>query len=250
MSQTLTLSETARSLMARASRAILGSLSDDGYPFSSLVEVAPLPNGDCLLLMSDLAQHSKNLKLDSKASLLLTDDANSSLAFATGRATLSGGVSATADAAPLELWHLAHPKSVLGGFHDFKLYVFAAERAHVIAGFGRVGRVELSAYREAQPDLLAGALRGMVAHMNEDHRANLLDYAHALLEKPWASDAVLIGMDRYGMDLYLSNADQSEVARYSFDAPLETSAGVRPLLVSMAREARVKLGKAEPTKVH
>ena len=250
MSQTLTLSETARSLMVRAGKAILGSLSDDGYPFSSLVEVAPLSNGDCLLMMSDLAQHSKNLKGDPRASVLLTDDANSDLAFATGRATLSGTVSATDDAAHLELWRAVHPKSVLGGFHDFKLYVFMAERARVIAGFGRVGRVELGAYREAKPDVLAGALRGMVTHMNEDHRANLLDYAHALLEKPWASDAVLIGIDRYGMDLHLSDATQSEVVRYAFNAPLETGAAVRPLLVSMAHEARVKLGKAEPAITH
>ncbi len=250
MSQYLTLPETARSLMARAERAIIGTVSPDGFPFASLVEIAPLENGDALLLMSDLSQHSKNLKLEPKASLLLTDDANSSLAFATGRATLSGVVEFTDQAKHLEHWKILHPKSMLGGFHDFKLYTFTTARAYVVAGFGRVGSVTLDKYREASPDLLATNLRGMVEHMNTDHRQNLLDYSHALLEQTWTEKAVLLGMDRYGMDLHLSGKEHAEVKRYVFPNVLENGAGVRKLLVDMAQESRAKLGKPEPKNTH
>ena len=236
--------------MARAERAILGSLSPDGFPFTSLVEIVPLENGDALLLMSDLAQHSKNLKLESKASLLLTDDANSSRAFATGRATLSGTVQFSDHPSHLAHWQKVNPKSVLGGFHDFKLYTFTTLRAYVVAGFGRVGSVSLEKYQEAEPDILAANLRGMIEHMNADHSQNLLDYAHALLEQSWAKKAVLLGMDKYGMDLYLSDQEKTEVQRYVFPSQLENSGEIRRLLVSMAQESRAKLGKPEPEKTH
>ncbi len=244
MTQTLNLAETARSLMARANRAVLGSLSEDGSPFSSLVELAPLENGDAVLLMSDLAQHAKNLKADPRASLLLSDDVNSSLAFARGRATLTGMVALTEDAAHHAVFKALHPKSLLGGFHDFKLYHFGVSRAQVVAGFGRAGRVTLEVYREAAPDLLALSLPGIVSHMNQDHAQNLLDYAHALLEKPWTTQAVMLGIDRYGMDLHLSNTDKTEVVRYVFETPLENAAASRGLLVKLSQISREKLGRA------
>ncbi len=244
MTQTLTLAETARSLMARANRAVLGSLSEDSSPFSSLVELAPLENGDAVLLMSDLAQHAKNLKADARASVLLSDDLNSSLAFARGRPTLTGSVTLTEDAAHQAVFKALHPKSLLGGFHDFKLYHFAVSRAQVVAGFGRAGRVTLEVYQDSKPDLLALSLPGIVSHMNQDHAQNLLDYAHALLEKPWAAQAVLLGIDRYGMDLHVSDADKTEVVRYVFETPLENAAASRALLVKLSQVSRDKLGKS------
>jgi heme iron utilization protein len=258
VSQThLTLAETARSLLTRGERAVLGSLSDDGFPFSSLVEIAPLPDGDALVLMSDLAQHAKNIKRDPRASLLLTDDANSSSAFASGRATLSGELRLTEAGAHLETYRKHHPKAALGTFHDFRLYHFVAHRAHIVAGFGRVGRVDAEAYREARPDMLASSLRGIVTHMNEDHAQNLLDYAHAFMDAGWATRARMIGMDRFGMDLHLhgnsstdsrsdsSGDSRSEVQRYTFPEPLEHPSDSRKILVALAKDARVALGKPE-----
>jgi heme iron utilization protein len=133
---------------------------------------------------------------------------------------------------------------LLGGFHDFKLYHFAVSRAQVVAGFGRAGRVTLEVYQDSKPDLLALSLPGIVSHMNQDHAQNLLDYAHALLEKPWATQATLIGIDRYGMDLHLGNTDKTEVVRYMFETPLENAAASRSMLVKLSQISREKLGKS------
>jgi heme iron utilization protein len=241
----LTLAETARSLVARASRAVLGSVQDDGFPFSSLVEVAPLPSGDLLIVMSDLAQHAKNIKTNHKASLLLSDDLHSGAALAHGRATLTGEVKLTEDSAHLEAWLAAHPGSTLGTFHDFRLYHFGVTRAHVIAGFGRVGRVALAEYREAAPDALATSVPGIVEHMNEDHAQNLLDYAHGLLGLTWATKAQMLLMDCFGFDLRLTNSDKTEVVRYAFAQPLPHAGAARKALVDLAQQARTALGKLE-----
>jgi heme iron utilization protein len=241
----LSLAETARSLTARANRAVLGSVQDDGFPFSSLVEVAPLEGGDVLIVMSDLAQHAKNIKLNDKASLLLADDLHSSAALAHGRATLTGTVTLTDDAAHLETWQKAHPGSTLGTFHDFRLYHFTVARAHVIAGFGRVGRVSLEEYHKAQPDPLAASVPGIVEHMNTDHAQNLLDYAHGLLKLTWATKAQMLLMDRFGFDLRVSSPDKTEVTRYTFAEPLPHAGAARKALVDLAQAARAQLGQLE-----
>ncbi len=234
----LTLAETARSLAARAKLAVLGSVQDDDFPFSSLVEVAPLEPGDLLIVMSDLAQHAKNIKANDKTSLLLADDLHSSAALAHGRATLTGTVTLTEDPEHVEAWRAAHPGSTLGTFHDFRLYHFAVARAHVIAGFGRVGRVELEAYRAAQPDALATSVPGMVQHMNADHAENLLGYAQGLLGLTWATRAQMLLIDRYGFDLRVSGETQTQVARYAFTEPLERAGDARKVLVALANQAR------------
>jgi heme iron utilization protein len=245
MTTQLTLAETARSLAARAKRAVLGSVQDDDFPFSSLVEVAPLKGGDMLIIMSDLAQHAKNIKANDKASLLLSDDLHSSAATAHGRTTLTGTVVLTSEPAHLETWKTAYPHSTLGTFHDFRLYHFAVTRAHVIAGFGRAGRVALEAYREAEPDLLATSVPGIVEHMNTDHAQNLLEYAQGLLGLTWATKARMILMDRYGFDLSVSSPDKTEVVRYAFEQPLANASAARKTLVDLAQ--RVKQLEPEGT---
>jgi hypothetical protein len=98
--------------------------------------------------------------------------------------------------------------------------------------------------------MLAPSLRGIVTHMNEDHAQNLLDYAHAFMNAGWANRARMLGMDRFGMDLHLhsdsSGDSKSEVQRYTFAEPLEHPSDSRKILVALAKEARVALGKPEP----
>ena len=63
--------ETVKQLLSRAPRASLGTLAEDGTPYVSLVLVAEDGQGAPLLLLSDLAEHTKNLVRDARASLLV-----------------------------------------------------------------------------------------------------------------------------------------------------------------------------------
>ena len=61
-----------RSLMRRLDRATLstGMAGDSGWPYGSLVMAATDQDGSPLMLLSDLAEHTTNLKADPRVCLL------------------------------------------------------------------------------------------------------------------------------------------------------------------------------------
>ena len=61
----------ARCLMRTQHTGVLStvSLSLKGYPFGSVTPYWMTDNGDLILYASDIAQHSRNMKADSKVSL-------------------------------------------------------------------------------------------------------------------------------------------------------------------------------------
>ena len=63
---------TAKHVLRLAATASLGTLDAERRSFrTSLVTVATTPAGEPILLLSDLAAHTRNLKRDPRASLLL-----------------------------------------------------------------------------------------------------------------------------------------------------------------------------------
>ena len=61
----------ARRTLRLAATGALATLTPAGGPFASLVTVAATPAGAPILLLSELAQHTRNLAADRRASLLL-----------------------------------------------------------------------------------------------------------------------------------------------------------------------------------
>src|SRR6478609_356941 len=71
---TPTHAERARTLVSQISTGTLCTLAlePEGYPYGSFVTVA-FDNGDPIFLISGLAEHTKNLERDSRASLLVAE---------------------------------------------------------------------------------------------------------------------------------------------------------------------------------
>lgn len=86
---------------------------------------------------------------------------------------------------------------------------------------------------------------GIVAHINEDHRREMLDLARGLAGQTWALDAELLHADPLGIDLLLRAGDRAERLRVPFDAPLERPNQFRPTLIELIGRARAKLPPAE-----
>ncbi len=143
-----------RRLMAEASQAALATAlatalapgaagNDSGQPYVSLVLVA-LDSGGCpILLLSDLAEHSRNLKVEPRAALLFDGTAGLEDPLTGSRASVLGRISPvdTAEAtSDLKTRYLARHPSAAGyvGFGDFRFYRMAVESAHLVAGFGRI----------------------------------------------------------------------------------------------------------------
>jgi putative heme iron utilization protein len=126
------------------------------WPFATLVAVSVDDRGRPLLLLSRLAEHTKNLEGCPRASLLLTDPAGSGDAdepadpLAAGRVTLVGAcavVPAIEREAAQGAFLAAHPGSAQTmGFADFALWRVDVARVRWIGGFGRMGWVDASDY--------------------------------------------------------------------------------------------------------
>lgn len=82
---------------------------------------------------------------------------------------------------------------------------------------------------------------GVVNHINEDHRREMLDLAHGLAGQHWAGDAELLHADPGGIDLLLRTAGREEQLRVVFDPPLERPDQFRPTLIALIARARANL---------
>src|SRR6476660_8301844 len=87
---TPTHAERARTLASRISTGTLCTLAlePEGYPYGSFVTVA-FDEGHPIFLISGLAEHTKNLERDPRASLLLAEDGEDD-PLANGRVTMLG----------------------------------------------------------------------------------------------------------------------------------------------------------------
>lgn len=128
----------ARGLMHAQATAALGTLMD-GAPYVSLVLVAFGADGSPLLLLSRLAQHTKNLLADPHVSLLFDGTTGLSDPLTGPRLTVLGQIALCPDPAALERYVTRHPSAAAyAGFSDFDLYTVEIERGHYVAGFGQI----------------------------------------------------------------------------------------------------------------
>lgn len=134
-----------RTLMRAQRAAALGTVMD-GAPYVSLVLVAFDGDGAPLLLLSRLAQHTKNLLADPRVSLLFDGTAGLEDPLTGPRLTVLGSAAPCSDPEALERYLVRHPSaSAYAGFSDFGLYKVSVARGHSVAGFGRIAWIEAKA---------------------------------------------------------------------------------------------------------
>jgi hypothetical protein len=206
-----------------------------GAPYASLVLIAADLDACPLLLLSDLAQHSRNIAFDPRISLLIDGTAGYRDPLTGPRLTVIGQARAVAEPRRLARFTAHHTTSaVYSGFADFRLYRVAVERGHLVAGFGRIHWIEsrdllftgdAAALAAAEPEILR--------HMNEHHADVVGDCARGLLGRAGA-DWRMTGIDPEGADLQCDG----ETARLDFAAPVLTPAAARAALVELAQNAR------------
>ena len=90
----------------------------------------------------------------------------------------------------------------------------------------------------AFPDKFAA---GIVAHINEDHRREMLELAHGLAGATWAAEAELAGIDKGGLNLLLRNGGREEPLRVAFAAPSDKTTDFRPAVAGLIQRARQHL---------
>jgi hypothetical protein len=179
-----------------------------GYPYATTIPHVCDPQHRPLLLVSALAEHTKNLLADPRVCLALVD-AHAGEVQATARLSLTGDAEQfSPDPALLARYLRFQPDAEHYLQLDFIFLRIQPRRIRYIAGLGRMGWIEAADW--AALDSLAPAAE-----------AELLARAEADL--PVGID--LLGIDRYGVDYRRASQHNSQRERFVFAAaPLSDAA--------------------------
>ena len=224
-----------RRVIRACRKAALATLLAGESPYVSLVTVACDHDLSPILLLSGLADHTRNLGVDPRVSLLFDGTEGHDNPQTGPRVTLVG------EAEPVEgdaverlgVRFLArHPAARLyAGFGDFRFWRVRASRVHFVGGFGRA--VWFDAPFGLDPAVAAGmeaAEAGILAHMNDAH-ADAID----LFARSLGADRGgwrMVGIDPDGCDL---TCDDATFLRLPFDAPIDGAGAARSVLVDLTR---------------
>ncbi len=224
----------ARGFIRGQHSGVLSTLSQrvEGFPFGSVAPFIQDHAGRPVILISTLAEHTKNIDADPRVSLIVQP--YSPDMQVAGRATLLGRAQRLDDKDALGPRYLRfHPQAeAYFGMHDFHFYRIEPVRIRWIGGFGKIHWVEPEEY--LLPDSpLASQEADILAHMNADHGDNLRAYCRHVHGVKTAS-AEMIGIDPDGFDL---RADD-RILRFAFPTLVNDATAARQALVALAQAAR------------
>lgn len=234
--------QLVRNLLRGRDRAALATALPDGaggWPYASLTLVAVDHDLAPILLLSDLADHSKAIASDNRVSLLFDDTAGLDQPLTGPRVSLLGRAMQTADGRLKSRFLAHHPEAAMyAGFGDFKFYRVGLERAHLVGGFGRIQWLAaddlIPVDRHEAFASLAADEGEILNHMNTDHADVVQLFARRLLGLE-GGEWKMAGIDAEGIDLRRVGAK----ARLAFDIPLSGSEEARSMLVRLAAKARI-----------
>ncbi len=228
----------AVNLYRSTNAAILSTMSKkyEGYPFGSFITYVSDKNRTLLMYTSDIAQHTKNLKTNSKACVTLFkldteyDKQNSS------RLTLMGDLKDVPvddlDECQERFIKFLPESKKYSSMHDFKFYKLEISRIRWIGGFGDIAWLNPKNWQDDLPRWAKNE-KMMIDHMNDDH-ANVLQSAlhaqHGIKDKNVSMIALTI--DGY----YVKSKEN--LYFISFDAPVFKPIDYRKVLVKQAKDYR------------
>jgi heme iron utilization protein len=241
--------EEVRALLRSERNAVVCTLSKKigGWPFGSIAPYAISRAGEPVILISEIAEHTRNLRADARVSLLVQDSAAMADPQAGARVTLMGYAAPVsrvyADDARSRYLNLFPNSAGYFDAHDFSLFHIKAEQVRFIGGFGEIywldGREIVDAASAPGIDPLAPQSVAICEHMNQDHADALRLYAAAFADTK-ADAAKMIHVDVEGFDMVAVEGGSHKHLRIDFPTPAVNSEQVRAVMVEMVRTARQK----------
>lgn len=236
--------ERCRTLVASATRGSLSTVAVDpaGYPYGSVASYALDGDGNPLLFVSLMAEHTQNALADARASLLTTEPVPEAAdPLASGRATLLGSLLPVADAersAVRDRYLQAIPSAAYYiDFGDFVFLRLKVQAIRYVGGYGRMSWVDAADYAVAEADPLAPHAAAIIGHMNADHGEAQKLYCRVLAGRPDTTAASMAAVDRYGFEMIATSPAGRAAVRLGFPSPCTTPGEVRRAMVAMVSEA-------------
>jgi putative heme iron utilization protein len=227
----------ARSLIRACDAGALATIDPaTGEPYASLVLVAADHDAAPILLLSALAEHTRNIEQDANVSLLLDGTAGLASRLTGARLSLQGHAVKSTEARHRTRFLARHPDAAAYvDFSDFGFYRIEVARGHLVAGFGQIEWI--AAADILQPEATSLPLvadeAGVIEHMNQDHGDAIALYAQYLAGRS-GGDWRMTGCDSEGIDL----RREGEVCRIEFESGIKDAAGARAELVRLVQQAR------------
>lgn len=235
MSSISQLATRARKLLLERKFGVLSTQSVvmPGYPFGSIAPFCLNRGGLPVILISDIAQHTKNIIADPKVSLTVVEDE-------TPRGQAHGRVTYLAEATPVEEHDEDTQERYYDYFpssrnyhktHNFRFYRLAATRLRFIGGFGDINWIEPGDFTHANP-FSRDQENDIKDHMNVDHQSAMRKYCRAYcdIHVDESESVTMVAIDGDGFDLCF----EGRLIRLSFEEQVRTLGQARRALVEMA----------------
>jgi len=226
-----------RRLTRSTTDGILSTMSSElpGYPFGSVTPYVLTHEGRPVVYVSEIAQHTRNMRADAKVCLTVTDQGDGANRQALGRVTLVGDAREVPErerGSVAARYFAFHPEAeAYAGTHAFRFFWIEPVRVRFIGGFGNIHWVEPEDWLVPTPDWREQE-RGIVDHMNADHAdalANIARRASGVL----AEGAVLVALDPEGLHVRTDSA----LLYVPFASACATTDEVRAATIELARAA-------------
>ncbi|HSR70607.1 MAG TPA: DUF2470 domain-containing protein [Acidobacteriota bacterium] len=233
--------ERARTLVEKLHTASLATLAKDpeGHPYASFLTFA-LEGGDPIFLISEMAEHTQNLRRDGRASLLAAES-RSQDPLANGRVTLLGTcrLIEEGDQSARQAYLQRLPNaSYYCDFKDFNFWRLSVDSLRYIGGYGRMSWVSGEEWKAAQPDPLAAHAEGIVDHMNADHAEAMALLCRVFSKAREAQQVSMTAIDRYGFEMSVMTERGPRPVRLAFPQPADTPDAARQALIALVSQAR------------
>jgi hypothetical protein len=201
-------------------RSAVGTLAThlrepDGFPYPTMLPYAPDAHHRPVILVSGLAEHTRNLQADPRAGFLVVDAANADV-LAGERVTLIGRFNLIEPTPALVRRYLRyHPEAqrylALG---DFAFRAMEIDRLRYIGGFGAMGWLKGDELDPLEP-------------LPEEDESALIEFFEGHPARP--AELELLGIDRYGVDVKLPGDTEKAAARrrINFDGAKTTFAELK-----------------------
>ncbi len=228
----------ARNLFNSQDFGVLSTISVklNGIPFGSLVPYCIDKDGQPVVLISRIAEHTHNINSDSRSSITILnydqDDVQSK-----ARITISGKMEIinNEESEVKNKYYRYFPNSVdYNTVHDFSFYKLKLISIRYIGGFGKIYWLEGKDFLLTNPFAGEDEIQ-IIEHMNQDHLKDLIlyckHYKHINIKKQ--DDLSMVGIDSHGFDLLFN----LKKLRFTFKHTINTLADAREAMVQMSKSA-------------
>ena len=226
----------AINLMRNCREGVLSTVSKkyEGYPFGSFVTFISGADRSIIFYASDIAQHTINLKNNSKACITLFNLSEGDKQDS-ARLSLMGDVKKIdkdVEEISRQFIEFFPESSQYSKMHDFNFYSLNISQVRWIGGFGKIAWLSSTNWNPIRPKWLRQE-KSMIEHMNEDHSNSIVSALNAKLGiKDKHAKMLRLTIDGY----YVSS--KNKIYFLDFNLPCFTVKQYRDKLVEQAKEYR------------